>query len=33
MTDEKFAKSEVTKLMENISILRISDLVVHLGCS
>jgi len=33
MTEEKFAKANVTKLTENISTLRISDLVVRLLCS
>jgi len=33
MTEKKFAKSEYYKINENISTLRISDMVVCLGCS
>jgi len=33
MTEESLQKANVTKLAANISILRISDLVVRLGCS
>jgi len=33
MTEEKFAKNQLAKLIENISTLRMSYMIIHLGCS